>query len=452
MQHLYWHMENVCAVEPLFKTEADINECFKNERTALKAMTVYREVCNKRVSECGDACEMRGNVFTDIVCKVAYRRHLMECDFRHHFIKILTNTGFRVEESAKTALGFGKEETKILDQRILEEKEHKIEAFIVKVRAGVPVPSDDAFETTALRHAGILQLPMEEEVIRCYKDEVFDEKPFQQHLNVRRLTESKKVFGDAYNAFMDGDHSFNATQTDLVRVAIFCDIIKKCVPGCSSVLELQVSLGSKDAVPIPEGVLKLWEVLNRGKKTKIPKNKKKLVQSVLDTSKSLFGHDYLDTEYTQPRRGGEKHSETCYTVNPEWLKRHMDLFRYSARSQVWKLDIEIAHRYDLIHAIDYSNPNTDATDQIHICEPMDCSKTPEDPELEQKRREEWADLAQGPPSHEQKKQQVSGQKKPKRAHVSKEDRLKQEEHRLKEENRLKAMRCRQKTFWRQTGC
>jgi hypothetical protein len=209
-------------------------------------------------------------------------------------------------------------------------------------------------------------------------------------------------------------------------------------------------------------------VLNRGKKTKIPKNKKKLVQSLLDTSKSLFGHDYLKTEHTQLRRGGEKHSETCYTVNPEWLKRHMDLFRYSARSQEWKLDIEIAHRYDLIHAIDYSNPNTDATDEIHICEPMDCSKTLEDPELEQKRREEWVDLTQRPlervcapakdepvtqkpdpwsrphrlsvvtPCDSSLTLQASGQKKPKCAQVNEE----------KEKERRKTLRAKYKCFFK----
>jgi len=103
----------------------------------------------------------------------------------------------------------------------------------------------------------------------------------------------------------------------------------------------------------------------------------------------------------------------------------MELFRYSADSQKDKPDVEIARRYGLLRAVDYSNPNTDATDQIHVCEePVDCSKTLDDPALEQERSEAWADLAQRPPSSVQGEKPASGQKKPKRAQVSEKDRLK----------------------------
>jgi hypothetical protein len=368
MKRLYFHVENVVAVTPRFKTEEDIKACFKTERAALKGMCVYREVCDKRVSECGDACEMGENVFTKIVCTVAHRQHLMECGFRHHFIKILTNKGFQIYESDMTPLGLGKEETNILDQRILEEKERKIEEFIVKVRCGMPLASDDVFDTNALRHAEILHLPLEEQVFRDYKDEVFEDKPFQQHLNVIRLTQSTEESSNQFNAFIHGDFSFNSTQTDVVRVAIFCDIIGKCVPNCSSVLELQVSLGLKDEVPVPEGVLELWKVLNRDNTTKIPKNMKKLIQSLLNTGKSLFGYDYLDTRYTQPQKNGKKHNKTCYTVNPTWRDRQVALFRYSARYQEGKLDSKLARRYGLLRAHGESELEEQARVQKKIAE------------------------------------------------------------------------------------
>jgi hypothetical protein len=324
-------------------------------------------------------------------------------------------------------MGGGK--IKALDQQILVEKGLKIDAFIEKIGAGVPVNSDDVFDLTAQRHIDILQLPLEEEVIRRYKDEVFDDKPFQQHLNVRKLTLPKDVLAYNFRTFMDGDFSVNAPQTDLVQVAIFCEIMRRCVPDCSSVLQLHITLGSKDEVPIPEGVLDLWktlvlnERLKQGKTTHKPETKKQMIQSLVKTAKRLFGDDFLKTEHTQSRINKKRTSESCYTVNAEWLDMQMGLFRYSADSQNDKPDVEIARRYGLLHALDYSNANTDATDQIHVCEPVDCSKTPEDSAWEQERSKEWADLAQRPPSSVQGEKPASGQKKPKRAQVSEKDRL-----------------------------
>ena len=385
IENLYFHLENVAAVTPRYKTQEAIKECFRTERKALKGMCVYREMCGRDFSECGDACEIKENLFTGIVCKVAHRRHLMESGWRHHFIKILTKKGFKLEESDRTPVGLGKEETKILDQRILEEKERKIEEFIVQVRDGVPVPSDEVFGTNALRHAKLLHLPPEEQVYRDYKCEVFEDTPFQQHLNFRRLTQSKEEFSNHFNAFIRGDFSFNATQTDVVRVAIFCDIIGKCVPDCSSILDLQVSLGPEDGVPVSKEILDLWKVLNRDNTTKVPENRKKLMQSLLNTGKNLFGQDYLDTRYTQPRKGGKKHRETYYTINPTWRDRQIALYRYSAHTQEGKLDSELAKKYGLLRAPDYSNPNKDVDAQIQerknvdckvqACEPMDYSKT-----------------------------------------------------------------------------
>jgi hypothetical protein len=361
MKHLYYYLLNVDAVTPQFKTEADIKECFKTEKVTLKAMCVYRQVCFRDLSECGDAVEMRGNAFTDIVCKVAHRRHLMACNFRHHFIKILTKTGFQLEESDTPSSGYGKNKIKRLDQGILEEKEHKIDAFIEKISAGVPVSKDDAdvFEADAARHVEILQLPLEAEVITRYTDEVFDEKPFEQHLNLRRLTLSKEVLGNKFKAFMDGDRSFNSPEAPLVKVATFCELMRLCVPDCSSFLGFQVTLGSKDEVPIPKEVLELWEMLvlnprlKAHKKTQIPKNKRKLIQSLVKTAKDLFGDDCLNAEDTQPRKNGKRTSEICYTVNSEWVKRQMELFRYSAHTQSGKLDVDIAYRYRLLGDTNY---------------------------------------------------------------------------------------------------
>ncbi|KAJ1464841.1 hypothetical protein T484DRAFT_1867499 [Baffinella frigidus] len=326
----------------------------------------------------------------------------MARNFRCHFLKILNKTGFKVEESDTPSSGYGKEKNKVLDQRILEEKELKIEAFIEKISSGVPVSGDDVFDADAQRHVDILQLPPEEEVIRRYKDEVFDDKPFQQHLNVRRLTLSKEVLGRICTFLWNGDRSFDSPQAPLMKVALFCELMRWCVSDCRSFLGFQVTLGSKDEVPIPKEVLEQWKLLvlnprlKQGKTTQIPENKRKLIQSLVKTAKKLFGDDFLDAENTQVQRKGKRTSKICYTVNSEWVERQMELFRYSAHTQRGKLDVEIAHRYGLLCDPDYSNPNTDATEPIHACEPMDCSQTLEDPELERKRSGLWADLAQRP--------------------------------------------------------
>jgi len=217
------------------------------------------------------------------------------------------------------------------------EKETKIEAFIDNISTGVPVSSDDVFEVSAMRHIDSLELPMKAEVITRYENEVFNKKPYEQHLNFRRLTLSKEVLGNSFKTFMDGDRKFDGQEAPLARVAIFCELMRLCVPECGSVLHLKVTVGSKDEVPIPEEALKLWEILvlnprlKAGEKTQIPKNKKKLIQSLVKTTKDLFGEVFfMPVDYTQPQKDGKKTSETCYTVNPEWVERQMELFRYSS--------------------------------------------------------------------------------------------------------------------------
>ena len=76
------------------------------------------------------------------------------------------------------------------------------------------------------------------------------------------------------------------------------------------------------------------------------------------------------------------------TVNSEWLERHMELFRYSAHTQSGKLNVEIAHLYGLLGDIDYLNPQKDTTEPSPVYEPMGCSKTLEDPKLEQRESDE----------------------------------------------------------------
>jgi hypothetical protein len=383
MSRLYYHLENVAPVKPRFKTEEDIKECYREERGAMQRMAAYHEVCDRRLSTCGDAYESEGNVFTDIVSKVEYRRHLMECAFRHHFVKILTKTGFQVEESDKIAVGYGTKKRELLERLVLEDRDRKKEAFIEKCGTGLYVrgaagdeaSNDDVFEADARRRADFLHLPLEEQVIRDYKDEVFEDKVFQQHLNTRSLTRSKESVSEKINAAVNGDCSLNAPQTDASRVVMVCQLFRMCVPDLSSVLELQVSVGAKDEVPIPEDVLGLWRLLNgfrKGDRRKVPTNKKKLIQSLANTAKKLFGNDYLDVTYPQTRSEGKKHNETCYTVNPEWRERHMKLFRYSAHAQRGGLDSEIARRYDLFPAHD-DEPVVQPAPLVQGCEPGDCS-------------------------------------------------------------------------------
>jgi hypothetical protein len=415
MSHLYFHLENVDARTPSFETVEAIKECFKTERSSMKAMDIYQDVCDKRVSECGDSCEIGDNVFTDIVCKVEHRRHLMGCNFRHYFIKILKGKGFQVEESDDKEVVFGYTKNKKLGQLIQAEKDCKIDAFIATIGTGVPnvddAPSHDVFLADARRRAEILHLPHEKQVFIEYKDEVFDDYAFKRHLNVRRLAQSKETSAENLDAAMQGDVSLNATQTAAARVALVCDLFRKCLPDYTSVLEFQASFESDDTAPMPEGGLKLWEVLNRDEEARqIPENRNQLIKSLVDTGKKLFGKDFVIPEYTRPRRNGKKYSKTCYTVNPKWRDRHMNLLRFSAHTQWGKLDSKIAHRYGLLRDPDFSNPNTDADERIQerkdvdrttpdsggenlseggpgpvvqVCEPMGCSKTLEDSDLEQ---------------------------------------------------------------------
>jgi hypothetical protein len=265
----------------------------------------------------------------------------------------------------------------------------------------------------------------------CTNGEVFDDEPFQQHLNVRRLTLSKETLGYIFKVFMEGDRSFNSPQTPIMQVAVFCEIMQWCVPDCSSVLELQVTMGSKDEVPILEGVLAQWKMLvlnerlKQGKTTEIPKTKKKLMGSLVKTAKELFGDACLNATYPRRRINGKRCNETCYKVNPVWRDRQMELFKYSAHTQREKLDREKAHRYGLFCTPDFSNPNKAANEHIQdpkdgdlntldsdcenlseggsrsvdqVCESMDRSKTQADALEEQRRCESWAALAQQTPA------------------------------------------------------
>ena len=359
MRRLFWYMENVDAVTPRFRTEADIKECFRGERMAMKGMRVYHDVWGRQFSPCGDVGEIVDSPFTEIVCKVELRRHLMECNFRSHFIKILKAKGFQVEESNAASAGFGREKTKLLDQLRLKEKDRKIEALFEKIGAGLPafdeVSSDDVFEKDALRRAAILHLPLHEQVFRYYKDEVFEDKAFQQHLNFRSLARSKEAASIRFNAARKGDISFNASQTDTARVDIFCDIIGACFPDCISVWDLRASLGPEDEVPVPERMLELWKVLKRGD-TDIPANKKELVKSVLKTGNVLFGKDYYVKTSKKVRRDGERPTITTYVVNKTWRDRQIELLRYSAHTQKDTLDSALARQYDLFPTLEACQP------------------------------------------------------------------------------------------------
>ena len=213
------------------------------------------------------------------------------------------------------------------------EKETKIEAFIDNISTGVPVSSDDVFEVSAMRHIDSLELPMKAEVITRYENEVFNKKPYEQHLNFRRLTLSKEVLGNSFKTFMDGDRKFDGQEAPLARVAIFCELMRLCVPECDSVLHLKVVVGPKDAVPIPEGVLDLWktlvfnERLKQGKKT--PENKKTMIQALIRTANHLFGGDYCPKAVPDRTRiGGVNIQMSTYTANQKWRDRHMELFKY----------------------------------------------------------------------------------------------------------------------------
>ena len=374
IRRLFWYVENVDVVTPRFRTEADIKECFRGERTAMKGMRVYHEVCGRQFSPCGDAVEIVDSPFTEIVCKVELRRHLMECNFKPQLIKILKAKGFQVEEANAAGAGFGWEKTKLLEQLIQKEKDRKIEALFDKIGAGLPafdeVSSDDVFEKDALRRAAILHLPMHEQVFRDYKDEIVEDKAFQQHLNFRSLARSKEAASTRFNAARKGDISFNATQTDAAQVDIFCDIIGACFPECISVWDLRASLGPEDEVPVPERMLELWKVLKRGA-TDIPANKKALVKSVLKTGNVLFGKDYCVKTSKKVRRHGERPTITTYVVNETWRDRQVELFRYSAHTQKETLDSALARRYGLFPTLDYSNPNTYVDEKILECNNAD---------------------------------------------------------------------------------
>ena len=365
MKQLFFHLENVAAVTPRFKTEDDIKTCFRRERVAMKGMRAYHEVCNKQVSACGDACEIGDNVFTEVVCQVELRRHLMESSFKHHFTRILEQTGFQVELSNEATVGFSAKKTQVLDENIREERDRKIEALTVKLGTGLPasdaVPTADVFETEARRHAEALHLPLEERLLRDYKAEVFDDKPFQQHLNFRRLALSKAASSKWFNGVSTGDFSLNAFQTPAARVDIVRDILRKCCPRCISIWDLQLSPDPDEKVPVPEGVLESWKVLNRGDKD-FPRDMNELIKSVLKTGKLLFGKEYLVKNGRKVRRGDRRPTITDYTVNHEWRDRQVELFRYSAQSQKDQLDGKLANRYNLFSAPVSSGPQKDFGD------------------------------------------------------------------------------------------
>jgi len=194
------------------------------------------------------------------------------------------------------------------------------------------VSSDDVLDVMAMNHIDRLELPLDAEVITRYKNEVFDKEPFEQHLNFRRLTLSKEVLGDSFKTFMDGDHSFNCPEAPLARVAIFCELIRLCVPECGSVLHLKATIGSKDEVPITEEALKLWEILVPRPRNYVykPTNMSRLLQSLVKTANHLFGSDYWDKPESKKKRiGGDRPRMTTYTVNQKWRDRQTELFRYS---------------------------------------------------------------------------------------------------------------------------
>jgi hypothetical protein len=426
MSRMFIYFEGVTPVETRFKSENDIKQAAQQHWGSM--CSVYQELTGRAVSECGDQCMTVDNIFTETLYQIELRRHKMACSFKYHTFKILRNKGFVVEESDKPCVGFGKEETKILDQLVLDKKERKIEAVIGDLQKIRESPSDDVLEKTMRRRAEILCLPLEKQHITRFKDVVFDDKAFQQHLNFRRLILSKEAMAQQLLIHMRGDFAFNAAQGDVTQVATFCAIISKCFQGATSVLELQVSVEPRDAMP--EGVLGLWKQLNIGN-AKIPKTKKQLIKSLFKTGKHLFGHDYLDTPETPKkiRRDGERFTITTYAVNKKWRDKHLELFKYSVYNQNDKLDSELVSRYGLYQGeipLNYGyspDPNKYFTERIqerknvdcktldsdcenlseggsisvvNICAPMDCSKSLGESELEQNRSKLWTDLTQRP--------------------------------------------------------
>jgi hypothetical protein len=96
---------------------------------------------------------------------------------------------------------------------------------------------------------------------------------------------------------------------------------------------IQVTVGSKDEVPITEEALKLWEILvpKLCPQARRPTNMRRLLQSLVKTSKHLFGGDYWKTpELKRKRIGGDHITVTTYAVNQKWWDRQMELFRYSS--------------------------------------------------------------------------------------------------------------------------
>ena len=132
---------------------------------------------------------------------------------------------------------------------------------------------------------------------------------------------------------MDGDRKLDNQEAPLARVAIFCELMRLCVPECGSVLHLQVTVGSKDEVPITEEALKLWEILvpKLIRNAHKPTNMRRLLQSLYHTANHLFGGDYwAKPDKRQKRIGVDRPTTMTYTVNQKWRDRQMELFRYSS--------------------------------------------------------------------------------------------------------------------------
>ena len=412
MSRMFIYFEGVKPVETRFKSVDDIKDAAQRHWGSM--CSVYQELCGRVVSECGDQCKTEDNIFTDTLYQIELRRHKMACGFKYHTYKILRNKGFVVDESDNPCVGFSTDEKRHLDQLVLAKKERKIEAVIVDLPRIRDSPSDDVFEKTMCRRAEILCLPLEEEQVRRFKEVLFEDKAFQQHLNVKRLLLSKEALSEKLLSHMRGDFAFNAAQGDVTQVATFCAIVSKCFPGATSVLDLQLSVAPRDAMP--EGVLGLWKELNPDDAKnlkKIPKTKKQLIKSLFTIGKHLFGYDYWDMpeKPKKVRRDGERFTITTYSVNKKWRDKHLELFKYSVYNQNDKLDEGLVNRYGLYQGempvrivsgtacpLNYDcppDPTNNFNERIQEHKNVGC-KTLEESELEQIRSELWTDLAQRP--------------------------------------------------------
>lgn len=351
---LYFHLERVAPAIRSFKTEADVEACMRRERASLRVVSLFREVCERNQGR--DGAVLGDNDYTRLLCKVELRRHLMQCNFRQHLLRILTDKGFIVTEAACASRGFDTAQAEALKEDIDERDDLLTEAFIAglpaRAAAGGAAPlgrPDSALEIGAMSRARALGLPLEDpQIIRRFKDEVFDnDGAFQQHENTRRLLLSQAASKDIYNKHYHGDKSLDAPKAGVTQAAIVQDIFKECVDGHRSLWELQLSVGRDDhEAPVPPVLLDHWQTLHRLRQ-KAPRTRGKLIKSLVTLSKKLFGDSFCEGEQLREQVQGRRRNRTVYRVCTSWRDHHVELFKYSAHLQAGQLDSVLAARLGL---------------------------------------------------------------------------------------------------------